>query len=160
MKNILFQCKLNFPYITLITKLLRYLFVHLFAKFIKVVKSGISNFAKISKSFNWKLLETIIHFIIISCFNWHNSFSRPGNVYMFLNHAGLFHRGISQSGNFYNPWTLTSPGFAKMKAITLGKHLGCNSKDSKEFIECLRTKRAEDIIGTDHLFTVIKFSRC
>lgn len=66
--------------------------------------------------------------------------------------AGLFHRGISQSGNFYNPWTLTSPGIAKTRAMTLGKHLGCNSENSKDLVECLRTKSAEEIIGTDRLF--------
>ncbi|XP_077262131.1 carboxylic ester hydrolase [Temnothorax americanus] len=72
--------------------------------------------------------------------------------------AGLFHRGISQSGNFYNPWTLTSPGFARKRALTLGKHIGCSSENSKELIECLRTKSAEEIIGTDHLFK--KFGYC
>jgi len=40
--------------------------------------------------------------------------------------------------------------------MTLGKHLGCNSKNSKDLIKCLRTKSAEEIIGTDHLFKVIK----
>lgn len=83
----------------------------------------------------------------ITCFYWE----------MFLNRTGLFHRSISQSGNFYNPWTLTSPGIAKMRAITVGKHLGCSTKNSKELIECLRTKSAEEIIGTDNLFKVMKF---
>lgn len=72
--------------------------------------------------------------------------------------AGLFHRGISQSGNFYNPWTLASPGIAKMRAMTLGKNLGCSIENSKELIECLRTKSAEEIIGIDHLFK--KFGYC
>ncbi|XP_011689096.1 PREDICTED: venom carboxylesterase-6-like [Wasmannia auropunctata] len=72
--------------------------------------------------------------------------------------AGLFHRGISQSGNFYNPWTLASPGVAKMRAMTLGKNLGCNSENSKELIKCLQTKSAEEIIGTDQLFK--KFGYC
>ncbi|KAL0099083.1 hypothetical protein PUN28_020261 [Cardiocondyla obscurior] len=72
--------------------------------------------------------------------------------------AGLFHRGISQSGNFYNPWTLTSPGFAKIKAKTVGEHLGCNSDNSKELIECLRKKSAKEIIGSDQLFQ--KFGYC
>ncbi|XP_012522381.1 venom carboxylesterase-6 isoform X2 [Monomorium pharaonis] len=71
---------------------------------------------------------------------------------------GLFHRGISQSGNFYNPWTLTSPGAAKKNAITVGKHLKCNSENSKELIKCLQTKSAEEIIGTDRLFQ--KFGYC
>jgi len=77
-------------------------------------------------------------------------------VYVFLNHVGLFHRGISQSGNFYNPWTLTSPGIARMRAMTLGKHLGCSTENSKDLIECLQTKSAEEIIGTDQLFKVMK----
>ncbi|KAG5328877.1 ESTF Esterase, partial [Acromyrmex heyeri] len=71
---------------------------------------------------------------------------------------GLFHRGISQSGNFYNPWTLTSPGIARMRAMTLGKHLECNTENSKDLVECLQTKSAEEIIGTDQLFK--KFGYC
>lgn len=65
---------------------------------------------------------------------------------------GLFHRGISQSGNFYNPWTLTPPGSAKKNAIILGKNLRCNTEDSAEFIKCLRTKDAKEIIGSDRLY--------
>ncbi|XP_067207617.1 carboxylic ester hydrolase isoform X2 [Linepithema humile] len=65
---------------------------------------------------------------------------------------GLFHRGISQSGTFYCPWTLTPPGTAKKNAKILGSHLNCKTQDSKEFIECLRTKTAKEIIGTDHIF--------
>ncbi|KAL6437222.1 hypothetical protein ACFW04_005044 [Cataglyphis niger] len=65
---------------------------------------------------------------------------------------GLFHRGISQSGNFYNPWTLTPPESAKEKAIILGRNLSCNTDTSAELIKCLRTKDATEIIGTDRLF--------
>ncbi|XP_011864448.1 PREDICTED: esterase E4 [Vollenhovia emeryi] len=72
--------------------------------------------------------------------------------------TGLFHRGISQSGTFYNPWTLTSPGVAKRRAMFLGKNLGCSTEKSKDLIECLRTKSAEEIIGTDNLFK--KFGYC
>ncbi|XP_072760700.1 carboxylic ester hydrolase isoform X2 [Anoplolepis gracilipes] len=71
---------------------------------------------------------------------------------------GLFHRGISQSGNFYNPWTLTPPGSAKEKAIILGKHLRCNTDNSAELIKCLRTRDAKEIIGTDRLFQ--RFGYC
>lgn len=71
---------------------------------------------------------------------------------------GLFHRAISQSGTFYNPWTLTSPGTARKKAMMVGEHLGCNFEDSKELIKCLQTKSAQEIIGTDRLFQ--KFGYC
>lgn len=75
-------------------------------------------------------------------------------IYIFPRLAGLFHRGISQSGNFYNPWTLTPPGSAKKNAIILGKNLRCNTEDSAEFIKCLRTKDAKEIIGSDRLYQV------
>ncbi|XP_029664942.1 venom carboxylesterase-6-like [Formica exsecta] len=73
-------------------------------------------------------------------------------IYIYLRDTGLFHRGISQSGNFYNPWTLTPPGSAKKKAMILGRNLRCNTDTSAELIKCLRTKDAAEIIGTDRLF--------
>lgn len=65
---------------------------------------------------------------------------------------GLFHRAISQSGNFYNPWTLTPPRSARKKAMIMGRNLGCNTENSAELIKCLRTKTDTEIIGTDRLF--------
>ncbi|XP_066593320.1 carboxylic ester hydrolase [Prorops nasuta] len=65
---------------------------------------------------------------------------------------GLFHRGISQSGTAYCPWTLTQPGEAKKHAKMVAEKLKCPSKDSKAMLKCLKTKSAVDIIGTDRLF--------
>ncbi|KAI4500883.1 hypothetical protein M0802_004094 [Mischocyttarus mexicanus] len=71
---------------------------------------------------------------------------------------GLFHRAISQSGTAHCPWTLTRPGSAKIKAQTVGKLLNCPTDDSKDLIECLKTKNASDLIGTDRHFQ--KFGYC
>lgn len=65
---------------------------------------------------------------------------------------GLFHRGISESGNVYCPWTLTPPGLARKNAMKLGKLVGCPTGDSKSLIECLRKKDPADIIGTDRAY--------
>lgn len=72
---------------------------------------------------------------------------------MFL--IGLFQRAISQSGNAHCPWTLTRPGEAKKKAETIGKLFNCPTDDSMAMINCLKTKDAIDIIGTDRKFQVI-----
>ncbi|XP_014603712.1 PREDICTED: venom carboxylesterase-6 [Polistes canadensis] len=71
---------------------------------------------------------------------------------------GLFHRAISQSGTAHCPWTLTRQGTAKIKAQSVGKLVNCPTDDSKALIECLRTKDAYDIIGTDRHFQ--KFGYC
>lgn len=65
---------------------------------------------------------------------------------------GLFHRAISQSGTAHCPWTLTRPGAAEAKAKKLGELLNCPTDNSKALIDCLRTKDAVDIIGTDRAF--------
>ncbi|XP_043683852.1 venom carboxylesterase-6-like [Vespula pensylvanica] len=65
---------------------------------------------------------------------------------------GLFQRAISQSGNAHCPWTLTRPGEAKRKAETIGKLFNCPTDDSMAMINCLKTKDASDIIGTDRTF--------
>ncbi|CAK9831367.1 Venom carboxylesterase-6 [Anthophora retusa] len=70
---------------------------------------------------------------------------------------GLFHRAISQSGNAYCPWTLTRPGSAKKKATKVAELLGCPSKNSKQLVACLRTKKAFDIIATDRSFQIFGY---
>lgn len=68
-----------------------------------------------------------------------------------------FHRGISQSGNVFCPWTFSRPGTAKNKAESVAKELDCPTGSSKDLIDCLRTKNANDIIGTDRLFQVFDY---
>ncbi|XP_033212485.1 venom carboxylesterase-6-like [Belonocnema kinseyi] len=65
---------------------------------------------------------------------------------------GLFHRGISQSGTALSPWALNKPGLAKKQAKKLAKLLECPTDDSKELLQCLRTKNHIDIIATDRAF--------
>ncbi|XP_020282996.1 venom carboxylesterase-6-like isoform X1 [Pseudomyrmex gracilis] len=66
---------------------------------------------------------------------------------------GLFHRGISQSGTFYSPWTIMSQESAKKKLELLGSHLNCPvNTTSKDLLECLRLKTPQEIIGTDRIF--------
>lgn len=67
---------------------------------------------------------------------------------------GLFHRAISQSGTGHCPWALTRPGFAKKKATKMGELLDCPSKNSKQLLDCLRTRDAVDVIATDRSFQV------
>lgn len=68
--------------------------------------------------------------------------------------TGFIHRAISQSGNGHCLWTLTRPGLAKKKATKVAELLGCPSKDSKQLVDCLRKKKATDIIATDRAFQV------
>ncbi|XP_067208422.1 venom carboxylesterase-6-like [Linepithema humile] len=70
---------------------------------------------------------------------------------------GFFHRAISQSGTFYNPWTLMPPGSGKKNAETLAKHLKCSTENSKKLIECLRTKNAREITDTNHIFQILSY---
>ncbi|XP_012252139.2 venom carboxylesterase-6-like [Athalia rosae] len=71
---------------------------------------------------------------------------------------GLFQRGISESGTGLCPWALTRPGLGINQARRLGQLLGCVEEDTSKLLECLRTKDAVDIIGTDRDFQ--KFGYC
>ncbi|XP_001599255.3 venom carboxylesterase-6 isoform X1 [Nasonia vitripennis] len=70
---------------------------------------------------------------------------------------GLFQRGISQSGTALCPWALTRPGLARKKAQRVAELLGCPKDDSRKLVDCLRTKEAVDIIGTDRAFQVFDY---
>ncbi|XP_014235995.1 venom carboxylesterase-6-like [Trichogramma pretiosum] len=70
---------------------------------------------------------------------------------------GLFQRGISQSGTALCPWALTRPGLAKNKAQRVAELLKCPKDDTIKLIECLKTKSAVDIIGTDREFQVFDY---
>ncbi|KAK0176050.1 hypothetical protein PV328_000227 [Microctonus aethiopoides] len=70
---------------------------------------------------------------------------------------GLIHRGISESGTALCPWVLTRPGLAVMQAKRLGEFLNCPTTNSLALVECLREKKAVEIIATDRKFQVFDY---
>ncbi|CAH0703530.1 unnamed protein product [Spodoptera exigua] len=66
--------------------------------------------------------------------------------------AGLFHKGISESGTALVPWAEAPPGEPLRNAFFLAKSLDCPQAPSAKMIECLRTKDSYDIIGTEFSF--------
>lgn len=68
--------------------------------------------------------------------------------------AGLFHRGISQSGTAHCPWALTRPGLAKKNAQRLGQLMMCPTANSKDMLKCLQTRKPLDLIATDRAYQV------
>ncbi|XP_012224498.2 esterase E4-like [Linepithema humile] len=68
---------------------------------------------------------------------------------------GLFHRAITQSGTFYNPWALMPPGSANSNTKILGCYLNCTTENSTELIACLRTKSARNITATFSGFKIL-----
>ncbi|XP_031841726.1 carboxylic ester hydrolase [Nomia melanderi] len=70
---------------------------------------------------------------------------------------GLFHRGISQSGNGYCPWAVARPGSARKNAIKLADLLDCPTKNTKDMVACLQKKNVLDIISTDRAFQVFGY---
>ncbi|XP_043595454.1 venom carboxylesterase-6-like [Bombus pyrosoma] len=71
---------------------------------------------------------------------------------------GLFHRVISQSGTGDCRWAVAKPGSARQKAAKVAQLLACPSKDSKQLVDCLRTKDAIELIATDRSFQ--EFAYC
>ncbi|XP_060814384.1 carboxylic ester hydrolase [Bombus pascuorum] len=71
---------------------------------------------------------------------------------------GLFHRAISQSGTADCRWALAKPGSARKKATKVAELLSCPSENSKQLVECLRTKDAIELIATDRSFQ--EFAYC
>lgn len=63
---------------------------------------------------------------------------------------GLFKNGISFSGCALNPWVITER--SKEKAYTVANYVGCKHENHQELLECLLSKRAEDIVTAVQLF--------
>lgn len=68
--------------------------------------------------------------------------------------AGLFHRGISQSGTALCTWALAANGSSVHQAKKLANLLHCPTNPNADLVQCLRTKDAADIIATDKQFMV------
>jgi carboxylesterase type B len=68
--------------------------------------------------------------------------------------AGLFHRGISQSGTALCTWALAANGSSSYQAKKLASLLGCPTSPTADLVDCLRTMDARDIIATDKQFMV------
>jgi len=66
---------------------------------------------------------------------------------------GLFHGAISQSGSVMSAWSL-SENVGKYTRI-LAEHLLCSAATSHEIVQCLRSKRAEDIAASRPLMEVM-----
>ncbi|XP_055911613.1 venom carboxylesterase-6 [Eupeodes corollae] len=66
---------------------------------------------------------------------------------------GLFHKGISQSGTYFNPWAQPAhKGVAASRAKRLAKMLDCDKPNWSETLNCLRKKSASDITATVYEF--------
>lgn len=64
---------------------------------------------------------------------------------------GLLHRGIAQSGTYYNPWAQPAhKGVAAARAVKLTELVGCDTagEDWASKLRCLRGKQAEEIVAT------------
>jgi acetylcholinesterase len=73
---------------------------------------------------------------------------------------GLFHRGISQSGTFLDPWAAVAhPGVAQKRSIRMGEMMGCqiNGDNYEEMIECLRKVPAKNVTEAFYDFFVSYF---
>lgn len=65
---------------------------------------------------------------------------------MLLIFAGLFHRGVSQSGTALDSWVV--PGSQLKVANQLGEKLGCPTETSTELRDCLRTRSAKYLVSS------------
>ncbi|KAM8719542.1 hypothetical protein ACLKA7_005733 [Drosophila subpalustris] len=64
---------------------------------------------------------------------------------------GLLHRGIAQSGTYYNPWAQPAhKGVAAQRANKLTRLVGCHEagEDWPAKLQCLRGKPADQIVAT------------
>lgn len=65
---------------------------------------------------------------------------------------GLFHKVIAQSGVGLNPWSLNE--HSREKAFKLGTLLGCPTDDSKDLVDCLKTRPGQQIVNAVQHFQV------
>ena len=63
---------------------------------------------------------------------------------------GLFHKGIAQSGTYFNPWAQPAhKGVPAQRAKKMAEIVGCPSDgDWPKMLECLRQKPVDDIVAT------------
>ena len=71
---------------------------------------------------------------------------------------GMFHRAIIQSGTSKCPWSLQTPVGEYTKI--LAEHLDCPTTNSREILDCLRTRKAEDIVGIRRHITIPELVGC
>ncbi|XP_039295011.1 neuroligin-3-like [Nilaparvata lugens] len=57
----------------------------------------------------------------------------------------LFHRAIMSSGSALNPWALAKA--VPIKTQQIAASLNCTTQHSYEMVQCLRTKKADDIVA-------------
>ncbi|CAG9837941.1 unnamed protein product [Diabrotica balteata] len=57
---------------------------------------------------------------------------------------GLFHRGLSQSGTAFSPWSIVE--YPLKKANEVAGHLNCSSDSTKVMVDCLRKVGAVDLM--------------
>lgn len=72
----------------------------------------------------------------------------------------MFHKAISESGTYFNPWAQPAhPGVARNRSVAVGKMLNCPLQDTDwmGMINCLRTRSAEEITKTFYDFFVYIF---
>jgi carboxylesterase type B len=70
----------------------------------------------------------------------------------------MFHRAIIQSGTSKCPWSLQTPVGEYTKI--LAEHLDCPTTNSREILDCLRTRKAEDIVGIRRHITIPELVGC
>ena len=61
--------------------------------------------------------------------------------------TSLFTRAIVMSGSALSPWAIARD--AETYAKTLGKAVNCPTSDSTEMTDCLRAKRADELLDVD-----------
>lgn len=89
--------------------------------------------------------------VVIKCFfcvsfeslSWEIFFP---NIVITILIAGLFSRAAIQSGSAISEWTICRGPDARDRAFFLGTLLGIDAKTSKELVDGLKTKSAEDIV--------------
>ena len=59
---------------------------------------------------------------------------------------GLFHRAISQSGVANIPLLMETASEARTHTVKFAKSLGCDSTDSQEILECLRSRNVPELL--------------
>ncbi|KAF7996665.1 hypothetical protein HCN44_002311 [Aphidius gifuensis] len=70
---------------------------------------------------------------------------------------GLFHRAISQSGTAFAPWAFMKTKHAVKNYQTLASHFNCTSINTIDTVNCLKTKKATEIIEADKIYRIWDF---
>lgn len=111
-----------------------------------------SCFSKISKR-NGLILSDLLFLTQVTIFGESAGAASVGFHLLSPGSRPTFTRAILQSGVPNSPWASVTPAEARRRAMMLANLVGCNVVNDTELVDCLRSKRPDEVINQEFKVT-------